>query len=238
MKSNKDKMKNQIREELFKLKDDKYKEFHSSLCPGVDTIIGVRVPVLRKYAKELSKGNWKENFNQIQNDYYEEIMLQGMIIGIAIKDVEELKTYLEDFVPKIDNWAVCDVCCAGLKLTQKNMKEMWRFLQKYLKSDKEFEIRFGIVMLLDYYINEEYIEKLLQIFDATKNEGYYVKMAIAWAISICYIKFPEKTEKYLESCRLDTFTYKKSIQKIKESYRVSPEQKLRLENQAKQKLEK
>lgn len=227
-------MENPIRNELFKLKDDKYKEFHSSLCPGVDTIIGVRVPVLRKYAKELAKGDWKENFKQIQNDYYEEIMLQGMILGIAIKDIEELKRYLEDFIPKIDNWAVCDVCCAGLKLTQKNQEEIWKFLREYLKSDKEFEMRFGIVMLLDYYINEDYIDKILQIFDDIKSEAYYVKMAVAWAISVCYIKFPEKTEKYLQNNNLDEFTYKKSIQKIKESYRVTKEQKQRLEEQAKQ----
>lgn len=227
-------MENPIRKELFNLKDDKYKEFHSSLCPGVDTIIGVRVPVLRKYAKELAKSDWKENFKQIQNDYYEEIMLQGMILGIAIKDIKELKTYLEDFIPKIDNWAVCDVCCAGLKLTQKNQEEMWKFLQKYLKSDKEFEIRFGIVMLLDYYINEDYIDKILQIFDTTKSEAYYVKMSVAWAISVCYVKFPKQTERYLENCSLDEFTYKKSIQKIKESYRVSKEQKKRLEEKAKQ----
>ena len=226
-------MENLIRKELFKLKDDKYKEFHSSLCPGVDNIIGVRVPVLRKYAKELAKNNWKENFNQIQNDYYEEIMLQGMIIGIAIKDIKELKRYLEDFIPKIDNWAVCDVCCAGLKITQKNQEEMWEFLQKYLKSDKEFEIRFAIVMLLDYYINENYTDRILKVFDNIKSNFYYVKMAVAWAISICYIKFPSKTEEYLQNNNLDEFTYKKSIQKIKESYRVSKEQKQRLEEQAK-----
>lgn len=221
-------MENLIRKKLFELKDDKYKEFHSSLCPGVDTIIGVRVPILRKYAKELAKGNWKESFKQIKNDYYEEIMLQGMIIGIAIKDIEELKKYLEEFIPKIDNWAVCDVCCGGLKLTQKNLEVMWEFLQKYLKSDKEFEIRFGIVMLLDYYINKEYIDKILKIFDVTKHDGYYVKMAVAWAISVCYIKFPKVTEQYLDNSNLDEFTYKKSIQKIRESYRVTPEQKRRL----------
>lgn len=229
-------MENLIRKELFKLKDDKYKEFHSSLCPGVDNIIGVRVPILRKYAKELAKNNWKENFNQIQNDYYEEIMLQGMIIGIAIKDIKELKGYLEDFIPKIDNWAVCDVCCAGLKITQKNQEEMWEFLQKYLKSDKEFEIRFAIVMLLDYYINENYTDRILKVFDNIKSDFYYVKMAVAWAISICYIKFPNKTEEYLQNNNLDEFTYKKSIQKIKESYRVSKEQKQRLEEQAKKEI--
>ncbi len=227
-------MENLIRNELFKLKDDKYKEFHSSLCPGVDNIIGVRVPVLRKYAKELAKNNWKENFNQIQNDYYEEIMLQGMIIGIAIKDIKELKIYLEYFIPKIDNWAVCDVCCAGLKIAQKNQEEMWKFLQKYLKSDKEFEIRFGIVMLLDYYINENYIDRILKIFDNIKSDFYYTKMAVAWAISICYIKFQSETEEYLQNNNLDEFTYKKSIQKIKESYRVSKEQKQKLKEKVEQ----
>ena len=110
---------------------------------------------------------------------------------------------------------------------------MWKFLQKYLNSDKEFEVRFGIVMLLDYYISEEYIEKILKIFDETKHEGYYVKMAVAWAISICYIKFPQETEEYLKNNNLDEFTYRKSIQKIKESYRVSKDQKQKLEEQAK-----
>lgn len=221
-------MENLIRKELFKLKDSKYKEFHSSLCPGIDNIIGIRVPILRKYAKELSQGDWKQNFNQIQNEYYEEVMLQGMIIGIAIKDIKELQKYLEEFIHKIDNWAICDTCCAGLKLTKKNLEEMWDFLQKYLKSDKEYEIRFGIVMLLDYYINEEYLEKILQILDTTKHDGYYVKMAVAWAISMCYIKFPERMEKYLKNNNLDEFTYKKSIQKIKDSFRVSKEQKEKL----------
>lgn len=218
-------MENFIQKELFELRDEKYKDFHSSLCPGVDNIIGIRVPVLRNYAKKLAKTNWEENFKQIQDEYYEEIMLQGMIIGLAIKDIKELEKYLEEFIPKIDNWAVCDVCCAGLKLTNKNLEEMWIFLQKYLKSDKEFEIRFGVVMLLDYYIKEEYLEKVLQILDNIKHDGYYVKMAVAWAISICYIKFPKETEKYLKNNNLDEFTFKKSIQKIKESYRVSSEQK-------------
>lgn len=221
-------MENEIRNRLFQLEDIKYKKFHSSLCPGIDNIIGIRVPVLRNYAKELSNNNWKDNFNQIQDEYYEEIMLQGMMIGLAIKDIKELQEYLEKFIPKINNWAVCDVSCAGLKLTKKHLNEMWGFLYKYLNSNKEFEIRFGIVMILDYYINQEYIEKILKILDNTKHDGYYVKMAVAWAISICYIKFPEVTEKYLEKNNLDDFTFRKSIQKINESYRVSKEQKEKL----------
>ena len=96
-------------------------------------------------------------------------------------------------MPKINNWAVCDTFCAGLKITKKHKEEMFEFLQKYLKSHKEFEIRFGVVMLLDYYIEEKYLNQLFEIFDSIENKEYYVQMAIAWAISICLIKFYDKT---------------------------------------------
>ena len=209
------------------LSDKKYKEFHSGLCPGTDNIIGIRVPVLRNYAKELIKENTlKELLENIDNEYYEEIMLQGMLIGLDKKqDINLIFDYIKEFVPKIDNWAVCDTFCAGLKITKKYKKEMWDFIQSYLKSDKEFEIRFAVVMILNYYIDEEYIEKDLQIFDNIKNQEYYVQMAVAWAISVCLIKFYDKTLKYLDICNLDKFTYNKSLQKAIESYRITAEQK-------------
>lgn len=217
-----------IKEKLLQNVDEKYRAFHSNLCPGTENILGVRVPVIRKIAKELAKDNWRENYEKIGNEYYEEIMLQGMILGLAKTDVEETKQYLIKYIPKIDNWAVCDTCCAGLKITAKNRETMWEFLQPYLKSEKEFEIRFGVVMLLDYYIIPEYLGKLFKTFDYIKHEGYYVKMAVAWAISICYIKFPKETDAYLKKNKLDNFTYNKAIQKIIESYRVSDEEKQEL----------
>ena len=153
-------MKQKIKEKLLELADPKYKEFHSGLCPGTDNIIGVRVPVLRNYAKELAKEyQINELLKQIDNQYYEEIMLQGMLIGLAKQDFKTIQKQIEEFVPKIDNWAVCDVFCAGLKVTKKKKEEMWHFIQKYLLSDQEFEIRFGVVMILDYYIEEDYLEK-------------------------------------------------------------------------------
>lgn len=220
-------MKKEIKKKLKELSDTKYKEFHSSLCPGTENIIGVRVPILRNYAKELfSVQNWKETIKQIDNQYYEEIMLQGMLIGQAKKEnIEIVLKYIEEYLPKIDNWAICDVFCAGLKITQKYKEEMWNFIQKHLKSDKEFEIRFAIVMILDYYIEEEYIKKDLEILDKITHEGYYVKMAIAWAISVCLIKFYDETIKYLQDCNLDNWTYNKAIQKALESYRITNEQK-------------
>lgn len=219
-------MKQKIKEKLLELADPKYKEFHSGLCPGTDNIIGVRVPVLRSYAKELRKEyEISELLKQIDNQYYEEIMLQGMLIGLANQDFETMQKQIEEFVPKIDNWAVCDVFCAGLKATKKKKEEMWSFIQKYLLSDQEFEIRFGVVMILDYYIEEDYLEKDFKIFDAITSQAYYVQMAVAWAISICLIKFYDKTIKYLETAKLDNFTYHKALQKAIESYRIADEKK-------------
>lgn len=142
----------QLRQELFSLADEKYKKFHSSLCPGTDNIIGIRVPKLRNLAKEIVKGDWEQYLKNAKEDYYEEVMLQGMVIGLAKTDLQKRLEYVKAFVPKIDNWAVCDITCAGFKFAKKYPKEVWEFLQSYLRSNQEFEIRFGVVMLLDFYI--------------------------------------------------------------------------------------
>ena len=220
-------MREKIKNKLFELADEKYKEFHEGLCPGVNNIIGVRVPVLRNYAKELiKKYSLEELWNQIDDEYYEEIMLKGMIIGLSKKEnIDVVFNYIKQFVPKINNWAVCDVFCAGLKITKKHKKEMWNFIQTYIKSEKEFEIRFAIVMILDYYIEEEYLKKDFEIFDSITNKDYYVQMAIAWAVSICLIKHYDKTVQYLRNCKLDKFTFNKSLQKAIESYRISNDKK-------------
>ena len=210
-----------IREQIFMLADEKYKQFHSSLCPGVNNIIGVRVPVLRKYAKELARNyNLEDILHNLKGGYYEEIMLEGMLVGMAKIDTKQRIQYIKKFVPKIDNWAICDTTCAGLKFTHNNREVVWDLIKYYLKSDKEFELRFAIVMMLDFYIIDDYIDLVLKELEQVNNEAYYVKMAVAWAISICFIKFPEKTQMLLEKNKLDNFTHNKSIQKIIESYRV------------------
>lgn len=216
----------EVRKQLFKLQDKKYKEFQSSLCPNTNNIIGVRVPVLRKYAKELTKKyNIQELLKNIKDEYYEETMLKGMIIGISKENYKTIFKYIKEFVPKINNWAICDTFCAGLKITKKHKKEMWSLISKYLESKKEFQVRFAIVMILDYYIEEEYLKKDFEIFNSINNAGYYVKMAVAWAISISLVKYYEKTVKYLEKCNLDNFTYNKAIQKALESYRITKDKK-------------
>lgn len=265
-----------IRKDLFSLADEKYRKFHSKLVPGEETIIGVRVPVLRKYAGELysswksagaaldaASGSAEGLIELIGNEYYEEIMLQGMIIGMqkvqtqrrkkfhknnastsnieqrAIS-IEKLYSQIEAFVPKINNWAVCDIFCAGLKQVKKYPDETYDFLQKFIYSDKEYNIRFGIVMLLDYYIQADYLKRIFEICDKvlkTEQDGelgenynsYYVKMAVAWLISICFVKYYDETRAYMSSCSLDDWTYNKAIQKARKSKRITEVQKEELQ---------
>lgn len=218
-------MEENIRQRILELVDEEYRQFHSKLVPGTDNILGVRLPLLRGLAQKIAKSDWRPYLTTAQNDYNEEIMLQGLVIGYVNADIEEVLNYAAAFVPKINNWAICDSFCNSLKITKKHPSRVWNFLQPYLLSPNEFELRFGIIMLLSFYIDEEYIDRVLLLLDKVKHEGYYVKMAVAWTISICFIKFPAKTLFYLQHNTLDDFTYNKSLQKIIESLRVSPETK-------------
>ena len=209
-----------LRDKLFELSDDKFKTFHSRLCPNTDNIIGVRLPLLRQLAKEIAKGDWRNFLSNSKEEYYEEILINGLVIAYAKCDVEERLNYIESFVPKIDNWAICDSFCNTLKFVNKNKEIMWEFIQPYLRSYNEFEIRFAVVIILNYYITEDYIDLVLKTLDNIKHDGYYVKMAVAWAISMCFVKFEEKTMAYLKDNSLDDFTYNKSLQKICETLRI------------------
>lgn len=218
-------MGNKIRQDLFAMQDLKYKEFHGSLCPDMDNIIGVRIPKLREYAKELYKCNNLKDI-KIEDKYYEELVIQGMLIGFQTKaPIKEVIKQVEEFIPKINSWAVCDTFCAGLKITKKYQTEMFKVIKEYLKSTQEYQVRFAIVMLLNYYINDQYIDQVLQILDNVKLDKYYVQMANAWAISICLIKYYNKTLDFLNTTKIDDFTYNKGIQKAIESYRITNEQK-------------
>ena len=212
---------NQIRKRLEELADEEYKKFHTGLCPKSSEILGVRVPILRNFAKEIVKeGNIEEYLENALDNSYEEILLQGMVLGLWKTNIENFAKYLEKFIPKINSWAVCDVSVAGFKITKKNMEYMWNFLQKYLKSNKEFELRFAIVMLIDFYITDEYIDEVLQILNNIKNDEYYVKMAVAWTLQVAFVKFPNKTMQLLKNNKIDDWTYNKALQKIIESCRV------------------
>lgn len=216
-----------IRQDIISLADKDFLQFHSRLVPGQSNIIGVRVPVLREYARKLSKVDSVETLlANISNDYYEEIMLQGMLIGLQKKiPWKSVKEQIIKFVPKIDNWAVCDTFCAGLKITRQYKEQMFELADAYCKKEGEYERRFGVVILLDYFVEPEYLPKIFRLFDLMNREGYYVQMAVAWALSICLIKEYDRTLEYLKTCQLDDFTYNKAIQKAIESYRITKEQK-------------
>lgn len=214
-----------IIEELVQNADKTYQEFHSGLCPNIDNIIGVRIPKLREIAKKIAKEDATDFLKQINTTYYETVMLYGMVIGYMKGDLKERQKYLDIFVPEINNWAICDCCTSTYKFTKQNEKEMFQYIQKFLKSSKEFEIRFGVIMLMDYYLTDEYIDTVLDILNQIKHEGYYVKMGVAWAISVAFVKYEEKTREFLKTNQLDDFTYNKSLQKIIESNRVSKEKK-------------
>lgn len=218
-------MENTIREQIFELIDPDYQKFSAALIPNINNVLGVRLPELRKLAKKIAKGDWRTYLATAEDKYFEEIMLQGMVIGYVKTDIEEILSYVASLVPKIDNWSVCDSFCTGLKFTKENKERVWTFLQPYLSSKKEYEIRFGVVMLLDFYIEIEYIDRVLILLNRAKHDGVYAKMAVAWAVSICYVKFPDTTMEYLRNNTLDDFTYNKAMQKITESNRVDQETK-------------
>ena len=215
-------MKNEILKELFALADQNYKDFTNKICYTGNLYIGVRLPDLRKLSKEI---DYKE-YLQIKDEYYEEIMLKGMVIG-NIKDIDESILYIKEFIPKIISWSICDSFCASLRITKKNKEKMFDFINTYKDSNKEFELRFLIVMLLDYYI-DDYIDQIFDIVTYIKKEDYYVKMAVAWLLSVCYIKHEKETYNYLKKKTLDPFTLSKTISKINDSYRVSSENKQKL----------
>lgn len=216
-----------IRERLESLAEPDFRQFAAKLMPNVEksTILGVRIPHLRKIAAEIVRGDWREYLANAEDGSFEEIMLQGMVIGCAKAELLEILGYVEAFLPKIDNWSVCDSFCAGLKLPKKYPEEMWEFIIPYLKDERAYYVRFAVVMLLNYYTDEEHIEAGLHYLEEIHHQDYYVQMAVAWAISIYYIKLPQETMKFLQNNHLDKFTYNKALQKITESRKVTAEQK-------------
>lgn len=214
-----------IKEQLESLREPEYQAFTSKLLPGIETILGVRLPKLREIARKLAKEDWKKYLKEAQDDSMEEIMLQGMTLGYAKGNLQEKESFLRKFIPKIDNWSVCDSCCATIKLAKEQPEEMWDFLQEYLHSDRGFEVRFALVQMLNYYVVSEYLSQVLEAIESVKNKNYYVQMAQAWAVSICYREFPKETEPFLKQNSLDDFTHNKALQKITESLKTGQKEK-------------
>lgn len=218
-------MNKNIREKLFLNKDIDYQKFSSNLLPGISNIIGVRIPILRKIAREIVQDKPYYYLDNVYNDYFEEIMIEGLVIGYLKDDYNKVEKYILRFIPKINNWSICDTFCSNLKITNKYKKDIYEIVKKQLKNNNEFANRFSLVMLLNYYIEEDYIDKIFKIVDSIKSEAYYVKMAQAWLIQSCYSKYKNKTITYLQNDNLDNWTHNKAIQKIVESYKTNDNDK-------------
>jgi len=215
-------MPSKLRELLFSLRDESYAAFSSRLVPKTN-LIGVRVPLLHNLAKKIAKADY-ENYLHQPSFYLEEKLLKGLLVGYLKIDFSKTLDYLYAFLPEIDSWEVCDLTASNLKIFKKNLYEGQAFIIDCLKQNEEFTIRFALVLLLSYYIEEEYFPWLIEIVSKIKSEEYYVNMALAWLISIMYIKFPGRTLELLDG-RLTDFVHNKAISKITDSYRVSKEEK-------------
>lgn len=226
----------EIMTELQELAEPEYAKFSGDLTPGAGRMLGVRIPKLRTIAKRIAKEDWEGFLAVAGDDTYEEIMLQGFVLGYAKAELTQILPHVARFIPKIHNWAVNDCFCATFKIAGKKQAEVWDFLMEYLDSEEEFELRVVAVMLMDYYLNDTYIDRVLALYgklseksaklpvsveSGTGQKAYYLKMGVAWGIATAFAKFPEKTMQFLESGQLDAYTYRKSIQKMLESYRVS-----------------
>jgi len=204
---------------LYSLQEEKYKDFAKSLIPGNVILIGIRLPILKKIAKEIMKTDYKSFLNLKDNNIFEVKMLKAFVIA----NIKDLKTYLSfftKFIQTIDNWSICDSFIAASKIIEKNRETFYTIIEKLLVNKKEFNNRVGFVILLNYYIVDEYIDDVLTIIDLYKNDTYYANMALAWLLCEAYIKYPQKMQTYLSNVTLNKNIKKNMIRKIKDSYRV------------------
>ncbi|MBQ7503501.1 DNA alkylation repair protein [bacterium] len=201
--------------------------FYESIIPNAKPILGVRMKDLRALAKRIAKSDYRRFLDGNPADIFELEMLQALVIGCARDDIEILLDYFGKTVPLLHDWSVCDSLCQNFKIAQKRRAEVYAFISRYFASKAEFEARTAAVMLLSHFLTDEYIDRALAVLDSLCTERYYASMGAAWAVSAAAVKHPERTLAYLRSgaCRLDKNTFNKSIQKICESYRISPEYK-------------
>lgn len=218
----------EFREYLLTLQDKEYKKFHEKLTKTKYEIIGIRVPILRKIAATISKGDYQKFLKNENHYYYEEVFIKAIVIS-KIKDVSELKKQMNLFVPQIDNWAICDSFCNSLKIVSNHKEEFIKEIQNYIKSKEEFVQRVGLILLLNFYIEPKYIQEIFWIVDHLHSDKYYVNMAAAWLLCECYIKEKEQTLLFLKENNLSAFVQNKTISKIKDSYRIEKLEKKMLD---------
>ena len=214
-----------ILDQLFELKDDKYGDFSSKLTPNLDRskVIGVRIPLVRKIAKEYIKDDESKEFlKSLPHKYFDENILHGLLIS-EIKDYDECINYLNEFLPYVDNWAVCDTMSPTI--FKKNKDKLIKNIKVWIKSKHTYTCRFGIGILMSHYLDDDFKEEYLSLASSIHSEEYYVNMMIAWFFATALAKKWDETIPYIENKKLDKWVHNKTISKAIESYRISDERK-------------
>ena len=215
---------------LLSIKDEEYKKFHSSIVLNSKyEMIGIRVPIMRNIAKIIAKGDIEAFLKCAQNKYYEEVMIQGFLIS-HIKNEKIFYKYFQEYINKIDNWALCDSFCNSIKIVKKYEQKYFAKSINLALNENEFIARVGLVIILIFFINQDNLNTIFETLNKIQSDKFYINMAEAWLICEMYILFPENTRVFLEKNNLNKFTQNKAISKIHDSFRVSKEEKEILNN--------
>ena len=191
---------------------------------GFKNCYGVRLPELRKIAKIIVKEK-RYDFFEEEHNTFEELTIHAYAIGYLKEDINVSLKYLKEFISLVDNWSVSDSLCQNMKFARVYQKEVFEFLKTMKDSDNEWEVRIVAVTLLSHFLNDEYIDEVIEILDKLKTNTYMSRMGVAWAVATAMAKYEEKTLAYLERSSLDDWTYNKALCKMRESFRVSEKAK-------------
>ncbi len=211
----------EILKKLEEASDPKYQAFQARLLPGANVAYGVRVPQLRKMAKDILKQDWKKFLRIARDDSYEEQMLQGFVLALCPQEFEQKFAAFCRFTQRIKDWGVCDCTCAAFKEIKAHREEIFGTLEEMTRSTYEFSVRAALVVFLDYFADSVYIDRVLACIVSCRHSGYYAKMAAAWALSVLFLTDHTKTTAAI--CQMDAFIQKQTVKKIKDSYRISYE---------------
>ena len=210
---------------LISLQDLKYRDFHTSLVLNSKyEFIGIRTPIMKDIARQIAKGDIEEFLKYAQDKYYEEIMIQGLVIS-HIKDEKIFYKYFKKHIKKIDNWALCDTFCSSCKIVEKHEDKYFTEAIELCLNSKEFISRVGLVLILNHFISKEKLSVIFDTLNKITSDKFYINMAEAWLVCEMYTKFPKETEKFLKKNNMNNFTQNKAISKIHDSFRVSAKEK-------------
>ena len=210
---------------LLSLQDEKYREFNKSIVLNSKyEMIGVRLPILRNIAKVITKGDITSFLDCVNSHYYEEVLIEGLVIS-NLKDEKLFYRYFQNYIPKIDNWALCDSFCNSIKIVRKYEDKYFKIAKELSLKKNEFTGRIGLIIILNHFINDNNLNEIIEILNKINSDKFYINMAEAWLICEIYTKYPNKMKEFFKENNLNKFTQNKAISKIYDSHRISVKEK-------------